>query len=513
MNNTPAIFRSLIIYAICVPLAIFVGYLLTNPLDYSTAAIYGVLGLLLILPILLRWHYPLLLLCFNTSIYVFFLKGRPSLGMVMLALSLGISILERIMSSEKSFIRVPRMTWPIICMTIVILFTAKLTGGFGFRALGSEVYGGRKYLYVLAGIATYFAFTAQRISPKNARLYTSLFILGGVTLFIGDLYTVMPSPFKFIFLFFPNTGYSADSFVVGETRLSGVGAAATAFYCWLLAMYGLRGVLFGGKPWRTVLFALTFVISLLGGFRITFFGNVFIVGALFFLERLHRTRLLLVFLLAGMIGTVALVPLAPHLPYTFQRALAILPLDISPEARMSADASANWRFDMWKALLPQIPPHLLLGKGYAISMEDYQMMGRDTAFHTVDASQQGLALAGDYHSGPLSVIIPFGIWGAGAFLWIMYAGAWVTYRNYRYGEQSLRTINAYMWVSCVLFIFRFLFIFGGLNADMMPLAAMIGFSIALNGGVRRPAPQPVQARQPAGYPAKILPHPRPIFHR
>jgi hypothetical protein len=223
--------------------------------------------------------------------------------------------------------------------------------------------------------------------------------------------------------------------------------------------------------------------------------------------------LLLVFVLVGTLGTVAIVPLARHLPYTFQRALAILPLDISPEARYSAESSGQWRVEMWKTLLPQIPRHLLLGKGYAISMEDFQMMGSDVAFHTVDPTQQGLALAGDYHSGPLSVIIPFGIWGTMVFLWIMFAVARVMYCNYRYGDESLRTINTYLWVGCLLFIFRFLFIFGGMDADMMPLSAMVGLSIALNGGVRQPAPQPVQARQPVGYPAKIPPHPRPVFHR
>ena len=116
---------------------------------------------------------------------------------------------------------------------------------------------------------------------------------------------------------------------------------------------------------------------------------------------------------------------------------------------MSADVSTQWRVDMWKALLPQIPPHLLLGKGYAISVEDFQMMGNDTSFHAVDASQEGLALAGDYHSGPLSVIIPFGIWGAMAFLWLLIAVAWAMYCNYRHGDESLRTINTYMWVSCL----------------------------------------------------------------
>jgi hypothetical protein len=514
MNNAPAIFRSLIVYALCVPLAITVGYLLTNPLDYSTAAIYGVLGLLLILPILLRWHYPLMLLCFNMSIVVFFLKGRPNFGMVVMALSLVISILERILSSERSFIRVPRVTWPLICLTIVVVFTAKLTGGFGFRALGSEVYGGKKYLYVLMGILTYFAFTAQRISPQNARLYASLYLLGGVTNLVGDLAPIIPSGFKFIFLIFPPSIYRGDTFEMGVTRLGGVSAAASAIYCWLLAMYGLRGVLFGGKSWRLVLFALAFVLSFLGGFRVVLFGNIFTFGMLFLLEKLYRTRLLMVFVLAGTLGAVAVVPLARHLPFTFQRALTFLPLplDLDSDARLSADASANWRFEMWKALLPQIPPHLLLGKGYAISMEDFQMMGGAVAFHSVDITQEGLALSGDYHSGPLSVIIPFGIWGVVAFLWLLTGSTWVMYCNYRYGDESLRTINTFLWVSCLLFIIRFLFIFGGLNGDLMALAGMVGFSIALNGGVRQPAPQPVQAQPTMVYPAKTLPHPRPVFH-
>jgi hypothetical protein len=512
MNNAPAVLRSLIVYAICVPLAIMVGYLLTNPLDYSTAAIYGVLGLTLVLPILLRWHYPLMLLCFNTSIFVFFLKGNPNLGLVMMVLSLGMSTLERILSSEKSFIRVPRMTWPLICLAVVVIFTAKLTGGIGLHALGSEVYGGKKYISLLTGILTYFAFTAQRIPPQNARLYASLYLLGGVTAFVGDLYPITPSGLHFIYWFFPPSS-GGNTFEVGVTRLGGISGTASAIYCWLLAMYGLRGVLFGGKLWRPVLFALTFTLSFLGGFRMIFLGNVFNIIAYFFLEKLHRTRLLLVFMLAGMLGTVAIIPLARHLPYTFQRALAILPLDLSPEARMSADNSSQWRIDMWKALLPQIPPHLLLGKGYAISMEDFQMMGR-SAFHAVDASQQGLALAGDYHNGPLSVIIPFGIWGAVVVLWLLIAAASVVYCNYRHGDESLRKINTLLWVYCMFFIFRFLFLYGGLNGDMTPLAGLIGISVALNGGVRRAAaPRPVQARPPMRYPAKILPHPRPAFHR
>jgi hypothetical protein len=513
MNNAPAIFRSLIIYAICVPLAITVGYMLTDPLDYSTAAIYGMLALTLSLPILLRWHYPLMLLCFNTGMVVFFVKGSPSLGLVMVALSLGISTLERILSREKSFIRVPQVTWPLLCLVLVVVFTAKLTGGFGFKAFVSDVYGGRKYLNVLAGIATYFAFTAQRIPPKMAKLYLSLYLLGWLATAVGDLFPITPSWLWYIFWVFPPSGSPEDPFEVGVTRLNGVGLASCAILFWLLAMYGLRGILLGGKLWRPVLLALAFGLSFLGGFRLMLFGTIFSFGMFFFLERLHRTKLLLVFALVATLGAVAVVPLARHLPYTFQRTLAFLPLDISPDAKQSADDSTQWRIDMWKALLPQIPPHLLLGKGYAISLEDFQMMGHDVAFHAADASQQGLALASDFHNGPISVILPFGIWGAIVFLWLVIAGMWAMYCNYRHGDESLRTINTFLWVSCLLFIVRFFFLFGTLSTDMMYYAAMVGLSVAVNGGVRRTAPQPVQARQPMDYPAKILPHPRPVFHR
>ena len=77
MNNAPAILRSLIIYAVCVPLAVIVGYKLTDPLDFTTFAYAGILGMLLAIPLLLRWHYPLLLFSLNASMYMFFLKGRP----------------------------------------------------------------------------------------------------------------------------------------------------------------------------------------------------------------------------------------------------------------------------------------------------------------------------------------------------------------------------------------------------------------------------------------------------
>ena len=99
-SNSPAILKWLITYAVVVPVAVFLGYVLTNPLDYSTFGLVGALLLVVVLPLLLRWHFWFLLFGLNAGIVVVFLKGSPSVWIVVVVLSLGISILDRALSQE-----------------------------------------------------------------------------------------------------------------------------------------------------------------------------------------------------------------------------------------------------------------------------------------------------------------------------------------------------------------------------------------------------------------------------
>ena len=104
----------------------------------------------------------------------------------------------------------------------VVLLTAKLTGGIGLHAFGSDIGGGKKYLYVSLGILSYFALTARRIPPERANLYVALFLLGGVTPFIGDLYPITPPFLHFIFWLFPPVSGNLIGFQMGVTRLAGI---------------------------------------------------------------------------------------------------------------------------------------------------------------------------------------------------------------------------------------------------------------------------------------------------
>ena len=50
---------------------------------------------------------------------------------------------------------------------------------------------------------------------------------------------------------------------------------------------------------------------------------------------------------------------------------------------------------------------------------------------------EGAILSGGYHSGGLSVLVPIGIFGAIAFVWLLGAGVKVLYCNHRYGGSEV----------------------------------------------------------------------------
>ena len=73
-------------------------------------------------------------------------------------------------------------------------------------------------------------------------------------------------------------------------------------------------------------------------------------------------------------AAAVVLPFSDRLPLNVQRTLSVLPVPIDPVARMSAQTSSQWRIEMWKHLLPQVPQYLLLGKGYAFNPNDISMI-------------------------------------------------------------------------------------------------------------------------------------------
>ena len=497
MSNAPAVFRSLLVYGLCLPLAVFLGYLLANPLDPTTLMAVGVVLLALLIPLLLRWHHVWLIATWNMSAVVFFLPGRPNFWVVLAIISFTIGVLQYAMNRDLKFIYVPSVARPLLFLAIVVLITAYVTGGIGMRAFGSATYGGKNYILLFTAIIGFFALTSRRIPPHRAVLYVQLFFLGTCTLAIGELARILPSEFNFLYLTFPVLTMSAlvqqSTSVVASTelvtRITGLSGPAIGVYYAMLAHYGIRGIFLDLKLWRVAVFCLTVVIGALSGFRSITILFAMTFAVLFFLERLHHTRLLPIFAIAGLLSVALLIPFANQLPFAVQRSLAFLPLNLDTDAKISAITSTEWRLQMWRDIWPEVPQYLWQGKGYSFSGREL-----DIALDTARSSSglESTEMAGDYHNGPLSVIIPFGIAGALGFCWFLWAGLRVVYQNYLYGDPVYRCINTFVFAYFLVKIIFFFVAFGGLVVDLAAFAGLTGLSISLNGGVAKPAlvPQP-----------------------
>jgi hypothetical protein len=372
----------------------------------------------------------------------------------------------------------------------VVLITAAFTGGIGFGALGSQTIGGRKYAGIIAAIVGYFGLTSRRIPARHAGLYLALFLLPNLTSLIDNLaYFGGPSFYFLLNVFAPDftieQAKEEATFSIGFVRYYGFATAAQGVWFYLLARHGIRGTFDPAKPWRALLLALAVAGALLSGFRSVLLMLVMTFAFVFWLEGAWRTRLLPIFASAALILGVIALPHVREMPLAVQRALSVVPLlQVDPVAQESADASTDWRIEMWKDTLPEIPKHLLRGQGYAMTpnelakAEDSILMGKGAA---------GTAFVGDYHNGPLSVVMPFGIWGVAGLLWFWTVSLRYLYQHYRYGDPALKQINTFFLGWFLMRIVFFSFVFGGIALDLWAWGGILGLAVSVNGA-RVPEP-------------------------
>ena len=502
MTQATALPRKVVIFGSLVPLAILIGYALSQPLDHASIGVLVALTIVLSIPFLIGAHHLFLVAAWNASISVFFLPGQPRLWMLATLVTLSFGCLNRLLDSERKFISVPPVTWSLVSLAAVVVATMQLTGGIGLRSLGGGQYGGKRYVEILLAILGYFAFVSQRIPLSKAGTYNTWFWLSGMTAAMSNLIYMAGPGLWWFYMVFPvdlaiaqaSADFSVEYDAMGLKRVSGIGFAALGPFMFMMARYGLSGLLDLTRPWRLVILLIIVAVGASAGFRsvLVIFGLVSVIQ--FYLEGLHRTRIFPVLCLVGLFGFAGVSLFANKLPLPIQRALSVLPLDVDPGVRQDAKYSSEWRVRMWKILLPDLPQYLFLGKGYALSPVDLYLTHQAT-LKGLSADVENSMVAGDYHSGPLSVYIPLGSPGLLAFLAFLVTGWSVLKANFRYGDPALRKINTFLLAFFVARVIFFFLIFGAISTDLYIFTGTIGLSVALNGGVAR-KPGPLPQKQP-----------------
>ena len=93
--------------------------------------------------------------------------------------------------------------------------------------------------------------------------------------------------------------------------------------------------------------------------------------------------------------------------------------------------------------------------------------------------------SGDYHNGPLTIVIPFGIWGVVGFGWFVVGSLRTLYHYCKFGDPGLRNINRLLLAFFLAKVVAFLFVFGSFFSDLFAFTSLIGFAVSLNGLPRK----------------------------
>jgi hypothetical protein len=500
MTTATTTLRAILMYAVVLPLAIYVGWISADTSGSGLFSPWFQVALLLAIvasPLLLKWHHPVLFLSWNMTAVVFFLPGHPQIWLAMAFLGLVLALIQRALLQDMRWIHAPSVVLPVVFLGIVVYVTAGLQDRWDFlfrvRVFGSEVVGAKGYYWIFGGIVGLLAMISRPVPPQKAGLYLGLFFLGTIVNSVGSLLSYVPANLWFVFWIFPvdseavaQTSRIADTMAPEMNRFFGLSLAAMGCYFYLFARYGIQGIFQWRGVRRLLLVAAMVGITAASGFRSFFIllGLTFLL--VFYFEGLVRTKYMTWLGVALALSLVVIVPFASRLPLSIQRTLSFLPIEVDPIAAENARVSSEWRVLMWKELLPEVPKYLLIGKGIGVSSADLQ--STEEAFSAraaVLSRHQAALLVGNYHNGPLTIIIFFGIWGAIGLVWFFIASIRALYHNYLFGEESLKKINTFLLSYFIARTIYYLAVFGDFRTDFPTFCGIIGLSLALNGGIRK----------------------------
>ena len=483
--------RSQLIYGLCLPLAVILGYVLAHPFESRSLGVLVMVCCVLVVPLYMRWYHPVTIFFWNSTFFLGFLPGMLPIWVPCACSAFIMVVLNRCVDPFRRLMLEASVAWSLVVLGVVILATAHFTGGIGMRSLGSNSYGGKRYVFLLAAIAGYFVLASRRIPVSKVHWYAALFFLPGLSEMLSNLIYLAGGPFYILYYIVPAGGAYAQAQAEQQLyepemmRMGSFTIAAEAVGLFLLARYGMRGILSSSRPWRSIVLIGVLAMGTFGGFRsyLIYMGLIFSVA--FILEGLHRTRLLLLVVAMAMTVGLGLAFFSMQLPYSVQRTLSFLPVRVAPDVQQLADHSVAWRMTIWKNVFPEVSEHLLAGKGYVLNPNDLYIAELNVSQGRGSGGEPSLAeVAGDYHNGPLSVIIPFGIWGALALVWFFIASIRVMLRHYLHGDPALKVINVTLLACFIGKVIFFIGVFGAIDLDLAFFTGLVGLSVSLNGETR-----------------------------
>lgn len=365
----------------------------------------------------------------------------------------------------------------ILGINIIYLATVYVRNPVGVRAFGSDMVGGAPYFTVFTSLLAYWVLQHVVISVKDAKILPWLLASGAtVVAGLGVLTQRIPSLVPFVAPFY--SGINVSTYLADlrgmevDTTRSGDLLSFNKISAVLTSKFPPIQLLLFLRPFWSVLFYASIAAIFLSGFRSGIMGFVVItILCGYFHSGLKDVVRIFAVVLFGITTLVVLqasgVPVHP----SAQRALSFIPAPWDPGIVQGAEASSEWRFEMWKIALEsdKYIKNKLFGDGFGFSAYELNIQLQAAygfgGYLNVGQTETQL-VTGAFHSGPISAIRFVGAFGLLIFIVFLIACA-------RFAWSVIIKSKGTPFFPLALFIgtamiykpFAYVFIFGGFDGD------------------------------------------------
>lgn len=301
--------------------------------------------------------------------------------------------------------------WLMFAMLIILVFIIHQRG-FGLYFGGGEVVGGASYVRFIAGATLLFSARHYHLSVSQWKKLLYLLIVFNLMPVLSQiLFLASGGSFTFHFNFVQPYVFGLMESLgevqqgTGRIRFHALSGVSISLLGAGLIIMPFRGT----RNFRTLLLlGFCLILAAFSGFRTSIVENigVFSLFATLSVRKSERPNII-----AGLTVTTVIIVatgtvLAPYLPMTVQRALSFIPFaEISPMARLEAEASTMWRLDVWKYSLSHWREYALLGRGFTMRLGELWSISDQY-------NMPHMAYVGhNYHNGPISLLLDLGIPG------------------------------------------------------------------------------------------------------
>jgi len=376
----------------------------------------------------------------------------------------------------------------IMWLNLAYLLSVYIRNPVGLNSLGNDLVGGRPYYITVVVLLGYWVLSRVTLNVKQAgTIPTAILISATVVSFMSIVAYRFPATvpvLSHIYSGVETSSYDAmeangEQTVAGgdtdpdavEGRIGALmdfGVVAIAYLC---AFYPPTSLLNPLLFWRFLLFTLAWICILYSGHRIGIsLGVATIAISGYFrrglLELIKVGAFFLPILVVLILGNGTLF----ELPIVAQRALSFLPGHWNWEAVENANASSEWRFEMWHRAMDgnKYIKNKILGDGFGTSQRAQDSVREMAAVgESGEAGMEGQLINGGFHSGPLTAIRVVGAVG----LVLLYA--WMIYLVI-YAVRLIRTSKDTPFFPIALFFgsgicfdpLFYTFVFGGYDVQL-----------------------------------------------